>query len=248
MDKEILGKYNRIDGVTLTGKDGSKFVTFLLTGDNVDHEFEVDLSQEGTWFNEDPIEDRKTVCEVSTIKDVVDFAKGIHMAENFYTADHFYDVLLVGGGKDMAIMHDLEFAWDESDMEPAPLRDPEIMERFDNVQNAISEIYNFIQTLDNSGDLSKFSNQEIEFPVSGGSDFAKAMWCGKNIDTVLSIQFGKNGDVLNINCVDADHTKMCYLIQQVDGHLLRAAEEHFHTQKLAEYTQAELSDEGRDDI
>lgn len=101
----MLGRYDRIEKVMLEDTDK----TFLLTGDDVSAEFEVDLCEEGHLFNEMCVITRETVKEVDNLEDVQSFLK-----DNDLPILKIKDEqAIVGGSSDMGINDDLSFDWIE---------------------------------------------------------------------------------------------------------------------------------------
>lgn len=115
-----LGRYTRIDKVTWMQGDKEKYSAFLLTGEGIHPDFEVNL-QGNFWFNEkSPIgTKRETVKETATIKDVIDFLEkqGIPYVKEHLQIIDGMPMLLAGGSKDMLIYPDLQFAWDERELQ-----------------------------------------------------------------------------------------------------------------------------------
>lgn len=107
----MLGRYTCIDVVDLVDGEYTYYDCYLLTGDGVPSEFEVDLTGD-FFFNELIVANRKTVKHLSDIQDLFDFldSEGISYREYCLTPD----TLLVGGGKDCIIQPDLTFDWEEN--------------------------------------------------------------------------------------------------------------------------------------
>ena len=95
--------YNRIDKVFLT--DGH--FAYLLTGDNVPAELEIDLDG-GMLFNELNIESRNTYRNVKYLHEVIRFI----IAEG-YSCKISNGKLIVGGSEDGRIGDGLNFYWEE---------------------------------------------------------------------------------------------------------------------------------------
>lgn len=119
-NEKNLGRYSRIDKVTWMQGNREKCSTFLLTGEGIHPDFEVNL-QGNFWFNEkSPIgTKREIVKETTTIKDVIDFLEkqGIPYVKEHLQIIDGMPMLLAGGSKDMLIYPDLQFAWDERELQ-----------------------------------------------------------------------------------------------------------------------------------
>jgi hypothetical protein len=104
----MIGRYDRIDSVDIIYRDKIYPNTYLLTGDDIMSDFEVDLEGDLD-FNEMQTSNRRTICQLDNIYDLFDFmdAKGILYKSYCRTPD----TLLVGGEKDCLIQPDLTFSW-----------------------------------------------------------------------------------------------------------------------------------------
>ncbi len=101
----MLGRYDRIEKVMLEDTDE----TYLLTGDDVSAEFEVDLCEMGSLFNELGVITRETIKEVDNLEDIQTFLK-----DNDIPLLKIKDEqAIVGGSSDMGINDDLSFDWIE---------------------------------------------------------------------------------------------------------------------------------------
>lgn len=100
-----LGKYNEIQRVRLQDADGEERESFLLTGHNVDKDFELDFKSD-FFFNESHVAERKTVMTVHNLTEVKMFllVNDINLPDTWP---------LVGGSRDMVIEQDLTFHWEE---------------------------------------------------------------------------------------------------------------------------------------
>jgi hypothetical protein len=106
----MLGRYSRIDRVKLQGSENSE--TWLLTGDGVGSDFEVDLTGDN-WFVEPKVLERILSVPVSNLQDVIKFCK----EKNIRKPLEYYDesgTMLVGGAKDCIVFENLDFNWDEN--------------------------------------------------------------------------------------------------------------------------------------
>lgn len=101
----MLGRYDRIEKVMLEDTDE----IYLLTGDDVSAEFEVDLCEMGNLFNELGVITRETVKEVDNLEDIQSFLKD----NNIPILKIKDGQAIVGGSSDMGIDNDLSFDWIE---------------------------------------------------------------------------------------------------------------------------------------
>lgn len=115
---ENLGKYDRIDKVTLVDPydESIKYYNcYLLTGKDVPAEFEVDTTSDMFFNTEYRVEDRETVAVVNNIDEIIDFLNHNQFAtdvEEFVKTSHGEPVMMtVGGEKNMLIFSNLEFDW-----------------------------------------------------------------------------------------------------------------------------------------
>ena len=110
----MLGQYTRIEKVEL--KDSAFNPCYLLTGDNVGTDFEVDLKS--YWFYDKEymgeIVSREKIADVTSLQEVFDFFAE-HKDECEISPIKLYEdgktKMIVGGSLDMAIEDNLEFNW-----------------------------------------------------------------------------------------------------------------------------------------
>ncbi len=105
---KTIGQYTAIDLVTLRDNRYTYQESYLLTADEIDKSFEVDLTGD-YFFNELKIVNRKTVETVKTLDDVRQFVNQYGLAFPEYENGG----ILVGGSRDMLILPDLTFGWAE---------------------------------------------------------------------------------------------------------------------------------------
>lgn len=110
----MLGQYTRIEKVVL--EDSAFSPCYLLTGDNVGTDFEVDLKS--YWFYDKEymgeIISREKIADVTSLQEVFDFFAA-HKDECEISPIKLYEdgktKMIVGGSLDMAIEDNLEFNW-----------------------------------------------------------------------------------------------------------------------------------------
>lgn len=95
----MIGKYDRIDFV----KYNNGTETFLMCGKDVEENFEVDLKADCFFNTEFEVIERKTVMQITDLRQVIEFVK---------TNLGMY--LLVGAEKDCLVYINLEFDWIEN--------------------------------------------------------------------------------------------------------------------------------------
>lgn len=111
----MLGRYSRIDKCTLVHKDNRYDNCYLITGDGVDHDFEVDITGD-LWFNcEFEVENRQTILVIDNLNDLIAFIKSIGQEKalktRYITGYNINTHLLVGGESDCRVNKDLTFDW-----------------------------------------------------------------------------------------------------------------------------------------
>ena len=107
----MIGKYDRIDFV----KYNNGTETFLMCGKDVEENFEVDLKADCFFNTEFEVIERKTVMQITDLRQVIEFVKtnlGIDLHFKNYHETGMY--LLVGAEKDCLVYIDLEFDWIEN--------------------------------------------------------------------------------------------------------------------------------------
>lgn len=183
----MIGRYDHIDKVTLKA-EGSKYdniTCYFLTGNKVDDApggFEVDLTGD-CCFNEFELYTREKVADVSSVDDIIKFAKE-HNKDNehiikLYTDKNHPENLIVGGEKDMVILSDLQFAWAENlDLEV----NPKEIKRYEAVW---SEVSNGFWILDTENDTFISLPEDIDKKVE---DIMKSYGapCDKATDTAIA--------------------------------------------------------------
>ena len=100
----MLGKYNRIEQVEYN--DGT--FGYLLTGDNVPFNFEVDMNSDW-FFNTDFIVTKREVAkQVNNLYELLFFCSE-HYIDTVFRFNGAY--LTIGGERDCYVLHDLSFCW-----------------------------------------------------------------------------------------------------------------------------------------
>ena len=112
MSEEMV--YDRIDKVALKDDYGVYECCYLLTGKSIDKDLEIEMT--GDWFfNELEVVSRETVQSVSSIKEIIDFAKEndairsyypVDTAERHYNEKYLSSALYIGGGHDTVLYED----------------------------------------------------------------------------------------------------------------------------------------------
>lgn len=107
----MIGKYSRIEYVKYN--DGR--FSYIISGDNIDKSFEVDIKDNFCFNTEFDVIDRVTVKTIKNTTDIVSFAR-THIGVDMYF-DNFHGIgqyILVGAERDCIIYCNLEFDWLEN--------------------------------------------------------------------------------------------------------------------------------------
>lgn len=110
--------YNRIEEVVFADDRYNNTKCYLLTGDDVYEELEVELTG-SCCFNDLEISTRRKFIDVYSVDDIMAFARNYNDRNPEYpiilfTDESRFDCLLVGGGYDRIIFPDLQSDWAEN--------------------------------------------------------------------------------------------------------------------------------------